>query len=141
MTTPGQRLDKWLWFTRLAKTRSGAARLVEGGKVRINRVRVLKPSRLVHVDDVLTVMVAGHVRIVRAVSLGTRRGPAPEARALYEDLSPLPASRPAGPVPPDPAPAQRVPGAGRPTKRDRRRIDAWVASPSSARPGHGKDRS
>lgn len=132
MTTPGQRLDKWLWFTRLAKTRSVAARLVEGGKVRVNRVRVLKPSRLVHVDDVLTVVVAGHVRVVRALSLGVRRGPAPEARSLYEDLSPPVAARASSATRPGAAPAQREPGAGRPTKRDRRRMDAWVSGPASA---------
>ena len=43
----GQRLDKWLYCARLAKTRSGAARLIEEGKVRVNGVRALKPSRLV----------------------------------------------------------------------------------------------
>lgn len=123
VTATGQRLDKWLWYARLAKTRSIAARLVDSGKVRVNRVRVVKPSRLVHVEDVLTVMIGGRLRILRVRGPGARRGPAAEARQLYEDLTPPPAPD----TMPEAAPAQRAPGAGRPTKRDRRRIAAWAA--------------
>lgn len=120
----GQRLDKWLWFARVAKTRSLAGRLILAGKVRVNRVRAAKPSRVVRAGDVLTLSLRGRIRVLRIVDCGARRGPAAEARALYEDLSPPAAPRPrAG----DAAPAWREKGAGRPTKRDRRRIDAWVS--------------
>lgn len=137
MTAPGQRLDKWLWFARLAKTRSLAARLVESGKVRINRVRALKPSRLVHLGDVLTVVIAGKVRIAKVADLGTRRGPAKEARMLYEDLSPSP-ERQNSPHEESAAPlAQREQGSGRPTKRDRRRIEAWVSPQDTPHNGKG----
>jgi ribosome-associated heat shock protein Hsp15 len=84
----GQRLDNWLYCARLAKTRTGAARLIEEGKVRVNGVRALKPSRLVAPGNVVTAMPSGRLRVVRVVAAGTRRGPASAARALYEDLTP-----------------------------------------------------
>lgn len=118
-----QRLDKWLWFARVVKTRSLASRLVGSGKARVNRARVTKASHPVREGDVVTVAVAGRVRVLKVVAAGARRGPAPEARLLYEDLTPAqgPYERPrAG------QPGGREPGAGRPTKRDRRVIDAWT---------------
>jgi ribosome-associated heat shock protein Hsp15 len=125
MTDPsGQRLDKWLWFARLAKTRTLAAALVTAGKVRVNRRRVSKPGRMVQAEDVVTVAVHGRVRVLKIRHLGTRRGPAKEAQCLYEDMSPPPpAGGPAAPAPP----GRREKGAGRPTKRERRRIEAWTA--------------
>src|SRR5262245_39414929 len=84
----GQRLDKWLYCARLAKTRTRAARLIEEGKVRVNGVRALKPSRLVHPGNVVTATPPGRLRVVRVVAAGTRRGPANAARALYENLTP-----------------------------------------------------
>ena len=115
---PGQRLDKWLWCARLVKTRSGAARLIEAGKVRINGTRALKPSRLVQAGDVLTATSLGQLSVVRVLGSLDRRGPASLARTLYEDLTP--------PAPAAPSPA--LDGTGRqsgprPTKRDRRRLD------------------
>ena len=58
---PGQRLDKWLWCARLAKTRTGAARLIETRKARVNGDRVLKPSRLVQAGDVVTLAFLGRL--------------------------------------------------------------------------------
>lgn len=115
---PGQRLDKWLWCARLVKTRSGAARLIEAGKVRINGARALKPSRLVQAGDVLTATPLGRLTVVRVLGSAERRGPASLARTLYEDLTPQA----------PPAPAEALDGMGRqsgprPTKRDRRRLD------------------
>ena len=109
----GQRLDKWLYCARLAKTRTGAARLIEDGRVRINSVRALKPSRLVQPGDVVTATPLGRLRVVRVVAAAERRGPAILARALYEDLTPQMAPAQAG---------DRRKGR-RPTKRNRRRID------------------
>jgi ribosome-associated heat shock protein Hsp15 len=85
---PGLRIDKWLWHIRLAKTRTLAQRLVIGGHVRLNRVPVRQPSQVVRRGDVLTVAAFGRVRVLRVLALGERRGPAEEARTLYEELSP-----------------------------------------------------
>ena len=120
-----QRLDKWLWFARVVKTRSLASRLVEAGKARVNRARVTKASRPVREGDVVTVAVAGRVRVLKVVAPGARRGPAAEARLLYEELTPDPGPPRPGRARTAPA-AAREAGAGRPTKRDRRRIEAWT---------------
>jgi ribosome-associated heat shock protein Hsp15 len=118
-----QRLDKWLWCARLVKTRTGGARLVEAGKVRINGARALKSSRPVHTGDVVTAMLLGRLFVVRVLAAVARRGPAPLARLLYEDLTPqIP------PVPVRGLEAGRAKGP-RPTKRDRRRIDALRRGP------------
>jgi ribosome-associated heat shock protein Hsp15 len=86
-----QRLDAWLWCARLAKTRADCARLVEKGSVRLNRQPTDKPHARVGPGDVLTIAVGqgdrATIRIWRVLALAERRGPAPEARALYEDLS------------------------------------------------------
>ena len=82
-----QRIDKWLWFTRIVKTRSLAAKLVEEGHVRVNSVRTEQASKPVKPGDVVTVALAHDVRVMRVVSAGERRGPATEARQLYIDLS------------------------------------------------------
>ena len=83
-----QRLDKWLWFTRVVKTRSLAARLVTEGHVRVNSVRVEVASKPVRAGDVVTVALERHVRVLKVLAAGVRRGPATEARTLYEDLAP-----------------------------------------------------
>lgn len=109
-----QRLDKWLWCARLSKTRSAAARLILDGKVRINGERVPKPARLVHAGDVLTVTAPGRLAVWRVVDAAERRGPASLAQTLYEDLTP---AQP-------PARSQPLRTGKRPTKRNRRRLDA-----------------
>jgi ribosome-associated heat shock protein Hsp15 len=83
-----QRLDKWLWYARVAKTRSLAAALVERGRIRVNRVRTQKPSHTIKPGDVITASVQRDVRILKVLQAGTRRGPATEAQGLYEDLTP-----------------------------------------------------
>ena len=113
---PSLRLDKWLWHARFVKTRSLAARLVSSGHVRVNGKRVLKPAQAIGPRDVLTFVQADATRVIRVLELGTRRGPAPEAQALYEDLS-EPAPRDTDP------PAPKYEGKGRPTKRERRKLD------------------
>lgn len=96
-----QRLDKWLFFARLQKSRTLAAKLVAAGKVRINREKVDNPARAIKPGDVLTITLDRQVLVVRCEQPGTRRGPAPEARTLYTDLSAArPAEEPsAAPVP------------------------------------------
>lgn len=92
-----QRLDKWLWCARFLKARSGAARLVEGGLVRINRQPTDKPHARIRPGDVLTLPLHHDVVVIRVLALAARRGPAPEARTLYE---PLDAASDAGALPP-----------------------------------------
>lgn len=82
------RVDKWLWHARFLKSRSLAAKLVTDGKLRINGDRHTKPGRTIRPEDVLTFTLNDRIRVIRIIALGTRRGPAPEAQALYEDMSP-----------------------------------------------------
>ena len=83
-----QRIDKWLWFARLARSRTAAQRFVEEGRVRVNRDKVDTPSRPVRAGDVLTLRFERQVRVLRILDPGSRRGPASEALMLYEDLAP-----------------------------------------------------
>jgi ribosome-associated heat shock protein Hsp15 len=118
-----QRLDKWLFYARVVKSRSLAARLVQSGAVRINREKVAQPSHALRAGDALTITLDRRILVWRVIDTGTRRGPAEEARGLYEDLTPKP--DPAAAVA-EPAPAaERAPGTGRPTKKERRLTDRW----------------
>lgn len=121
MTEPesGQRIDKWLWFARFRKTRGLAQDLCTGGHVKLNGVTVAKPSTTVRPGDALELILGPYRRRLRVVALGERRGPAPEAQALYEETDPPERLR-------DPVMAPtpvREAGSGRPTKRDRRAMD------------------
>lgn len=108
---PTIRLDKWLWHARFFKSRSLAAGVVSAGKVRVDGTPVSKPARAVGPGNVLTFIQAQDTKVVRILSCGERRGPAPEAQELYEDLSPVVERRPYNPG------GDRK---GRPTKKDRR---------------------
>ncbi|MGD9670434.1 MAG: RNA-binding S4 domain-containing protein [Hyphomicrobiaceae bacterium] len=129
----GQRLDKWLWFARVVKSRTLAAGLVTSGKVRVNRQKIDKPAHAVKIGDVVTVSVGRKVRILKVVASGIRRGPASEAQGLFEELTPNSASPNPDMQRTDAAGSARAPslvpqaergaGTGRPTKRDRRLID------------------
>lgn len=121
-----QRLDKWLWFARVAKSRTLAAAAVTDGKIKINRVKADKPSQALKVGDVVTSRINRRIRVLRVAGLGHRRGPAAEAQELYEDLTP-PAepAQASGPSGTASTWGERAAGAGRPTKRDRRLIDGF----------------
>ena len=112
------RIDKWLWAARVFKTRGVAADACDGGKVHLNE-QSAKPAKAVRPGDVVRVTLpAGRRRVLKVVALDDRRGPAAAARDLYEDLTP--------PEPPRrwaARPPLRAPGAGRPTKRERRDLD------------------
>jgi ribosome-associated heat shock protein Hsp15 len=82
-----QRLDKWLWFARVIKTRSQAARLVAEGHVRVNGVRADVPAKPVKPGDVLTIALDRQVRILKVLGAGVRRGPYEEAKTLFLDLA------------------------------------------------------
>jgi ribosome-associated heat shock protein Hsp15 len=111
------RVDKWLWAARFFKTRSLATRACAGGKVDVND-EAAKPARVLRPGDLVKLTVPGGRRVARVLGLSDRRGPAAQARALYEDLTP--------PAPPHVRQAGlpwRPPGAGRPTKRERRQTE------------------
>lgn len=119
MSEGRQRLDRWLFFARIVKSRTLATKLVQSGRVRLNRDKVDQAAHAVKAGDVLTVTLERRVLVLRVLGPGARRGPAEEARTLYEDLSPVP-------VPgtlPDALPPIREAGSGRPTKRQRRETD------------------
>lgn len=103
-----------------------AGRLVARGKVRVNRQRVTKPAHPLRPGDVITLMLAGRVRVLRVEAFAERRGPAAEARGLYADLTPEtpPAMRPRGL---ERAAGARPAGSGRPTKRERRELEKFMA--------------
>jgi len=82
-----QRIDKWLWHARMVRTRSNAAALVEAGHVRLNGKRVDAPSQLVRMGDVVTIALDRSVRVIEVAGFCERRGGAPEARALYRELT------------------------------------------------------
>ncbi len=83
-----QRLDKWLWHARMARTRTAAAALVEAGHVRINGQRVTQAAKAIRVGDILTIALSRDVRLLRILGMSDRRGPYAEARFLYEDVAP-----------------------------------------------------
>ncbi|MCU0293137.1 MAG: RNA-binding S4 domain-containing protein [Thermoanaerobaculaceae bacterium] len=123
----GVRLDVWLDVACVAKTRSQAKELCDGGKVEVNGQRA-KAHRLVRPGDRLIVAVApGHHRELKVVEVLETHVAKTRARELYEDLTPQPTpeeleTRHWERLAPPPAPPR---GAGRPEKRDRRRIDRF----------------
>ena len=120
------RLDKWLWAARFFKTRSLATDAVEGGKVHVNGQRV-RPAKEVRLGDTLAITAGENWEVV-VRALSERRGPAPEARLLYEEtaasLAAREATKEARHYVADPA-AERH---GRPTKRDRRQLGRFSGS-------------
>ncbi|MDY0871796.1 RNA-binding S4 domain-containing protein [Dongia rigui] len=118
-----QRIDKWLWFARFLKSRSLATTLAASGRLRLNGQLIAKAHQQVKAGDVLTFPLGPHIRVIKVLDPGTRRGPAPEAQTLYEDLSPPPPREKGAKAAPDGAPPQREAGSGRPTKRERRALD------------------
>jgi ribosome-associated heat shock protein Hsp15 len=82
-----RRLDQWLWFARFAKTRSLAARLCAAGTVVVNGASARKPNHAVRIGDSIAVPRGAFCHNIRVLALGTRRGPAHEARSLYEEIA------------------------------------------------------
>ncbi len=127
-TQPGngsrQRIDKWLFFARMVKSRSLAQSHIQSGHVRLNGERVQLPSQTVKAGDRIDLALERRDVVLIVKAPGERRGPFEEAKLLYEDLSP----------PPDEAKrltpyeqAIRATGAGRPTKKERRAIDRLMS--------------
>lgn len=123
MNEERQRIDKWLFFARVTKSRSLAARLAQAARVRVNGNKIDQASHPIKVGDTLTITLDGRVRVLRVNAPGVRRGPADEARLLYDDLSPPP-QRKEERLTNALAPLREA-GSGRPTKRERRQMDRW----------------
>lgn len=111
------RVDSWVWAVRLAKTRSQATAACRAGHVRVNGAPA-KAATPVRVGDEVRTRLHEIERIYKVTGLAVRRGSATEAAKHYEDLTPPPPPRVERP-----ATVYRDPGAGRPTKRDRRQLD------------------
>lgn len=111
-----QRIDKWLFFARIAKSRTLAQEWIEAGHVTVNGEKVRRPSADVKVGDKVEVTTRDRDLVLVVQAPGERRGPYEEARHLYEDQSP-PRER----LTPFEQ-AQRDPGRGRPEKKERRDI-------------------
>lgn len=116
--TQSRRIDQWLWYARQFKSRSQASKFCSDKKIRLDGQLVSKASTLIHIGSTLTFVKNEQIKVVKILDIGKRRGPASEAEALYQDLSP----------PPQPAikgSAQilRDRGAGRPTKAERRALE------------------
>lgn len=113
-----QRIDKWLFFARILKSRTLAQERVSAGHVKVNGASVRQPSHLVKVGDRLEIALERRNLVLVVLKSGERRGPYEEARQLYDDLTP-----------PEPEritlleQAMRHAGSGRPTKKERRAID------------------
>jgi ribosome-associated heat shock protein Hsp15 len=122
------RCDKWLWAARFYKTRSLAAQAIEAGQVRVNDERV-KPARMLRVGEAVAVRKAGFVWVVTVTALSDRRGGAGEAALLYRETAESAQAR-------EEAIAQRRAAqeaaprfAGRPTKRQRRKLEDFLNEP------------
>jgi len=114
-----QRIDKWLWCARIFKSRTLAAEFAGGGGVRLTRAgmtaRVEKASAMVRPGDRMAFLLGDRMRVLEVKACAVRRGPAAEARLLYDDLSPPKSAAPNA--------GDRAKGLGRPTKKERRAID------------------
>ena len=80
------RIDRFLFFVRLVKSRTLAQALIDAGHVRVDGKRVEKPSETVRIGSIIAFPLHDKVRVLKVLSLPTRRGPAPEARTCYEEL-------------------------------------------------------
>ena len=122
------RLDKWLWSARFYKTRALASAAIDAGQARINDERV-KPSRAPHVADIVTLRRGGLTWVVEVLALSDRRGGAPEAALLYRETEASAAAREAVVQDARAARASTPITPGRPTKRQRRKLEDFLNEP------------
>jgi len=131
-----QRIDKWLFFTRMVKSRSLAQGLLNSGHVKVNGASIRQPSFQVKVGDRVEIALEPRDLILVVKSGGDRRGPYEEAKELYEDLTP-PREKTERLTTLEQA--QRVKGSGRPTKKERRETDRLYPSAGDPDPASGID--
>jgi ribosome-associated heat shock protein Hsp15 len=125
------RVDKWLWAARFFKTRSLAQQAIAGSRVKVNEERV-KPAHDLRVGDAVVVRVGDYEWSLVVKVLSERRGPAVQARLLYEET---PANKKERERRMDirrfsPEPASTI--KGRPTKKDRRDLEDWTGQPDES---------
>ncbi|WP_117194853.1 RNA-binding S4 domain-containing protein [Rhizobium terrae] len=125
-----QRIDKWLFFARMAKSRSIAQDLIRSNSVRVNGELVTQPSLQVKPGDRIDLALERRDIVLVVKSGGERRGPFEEARLLYEDLTPPPGEVRKFTLFEQ---AQRTSGSGRPTKKERRETDRLFPGPGTDR--------
>ena len=118
------RLDKWLQVARAFRTRSQATKACSAGRVRVNDV-IAKPHRSLAIGDQVEISFRGYVRRLEVLELRDRPLPKADAAKISKDVTPPELARPPrrSRSEPNPKAEFRDPGLGRPTKRDRRRID------------------
>lgn len=120
-----QRIDKWLFFARVAKSRSLAQERVASGHVSVNGQKIRQVSHQVKPGDKLEIAMPERDLVLVVKLPGERRGPYEEAKLLYEDLTPPAEKKRFSPS----EPGVRAPGAGRPTKKERRALDELRGEP------------
>lgn len=123
------RIDKWLWAVRIFKTRTLAASACRAGQVKVNG-EASKASREIHVGDLIVARTEALTRTVRVTGLIEHRINAARVPEFLDDLTP-PEERQKPRQPDVFVPGWRPSGAGRPTKRDRRQMDAWLGGSES----------
>jgi ribosome-associated heat shock protein Hsp15 len=125
------RIDKWLWAARFFKTRSLAQQAIAAGKVKLDGERI-KPAHEVKIGNDLAIRIGDYEFLLKVAALSDQRGPAPEARKLYEETEASKAERQRRQdlrrLSPEPGAARK----GRPTKRDRRRLEALATPPGGS---------
>ena len=113
------RLDKWLWFARIVKSRTLAHKLIRSGNIRINKQKYNSPAKCVIIGDVLTITLERRIIVLKIIEYGVRRGPFIEACGLYQDLTPVVKSDPLDIGKGPQSGGQKIP---RPDKQDRRKL-------------------
>lgn len=125
MTSDSIRLDKWLWAARFFKTRAQAAAAALGGKVQLNGSRA-KPSKPVQIGDELRVRLGPYDWFVTVRAVTERRGSSKDAQLLYDESPEGRAARERLAEAHKIAPAPAYQGKGRPTKKDRRKLEGLL---------------
>ena len=114
------RLDVYLYYIRIFKSRSLATKYILSNRLRISGQVTQKPHKMISIGDVLSMTIRGNVKILKILDIPNRRGPYSESLNFYEDITPIENNQKREYLKPNIKFAERV---GRPTKRERRQID------------------
>ena len=114
------RLDVYLYYIRIFKSRSIATKFVSTNRLRISGKVTQKPHKMISIGDVLTMTINDNIKILKVLNIPNRRGPYSEALNFYEDITPIESIHKKERLKPDIKFVERV---GRPTKRERRQTD------------------
>ena len=114
------RLDVYLYYIRIFKSRSIATKFVSNNRLRISGQITQKPHKMISIGDVLTMTIEDNIKILKVLNIPNRRGPYSEALNFYEDITPIESIHKKESPKPDIKFVERV---GRPTKRERRQTD------------------